>query len=204
MVFSTISPHHEHASCLVFSPLLSQFVTPCANPDKDDHKNRSPSHSPWSTATVGCVHIHAGREDIATQSRVRYTPITTEIPKFLYAGDFNCLVNPSLDTRGLRNETLWAWIRHGATATPLIWGTHLAWQAPRPVNTPDTPAALEVPPPDLIISSYPPPPWLSVLFWMLTSTPMIAPLTTTPPHAHCQWPLPRSIQRRSLKEVSGS
>ena len=35
VVFSNLSPHHEHGSGLAFSPPLSQFVTPCDNSDKD-------------------------------------------------------------------------------------------------------------------------------------------------------------------------
>ena len=35
VIFSNLSPDHKHGSGLDFSPLLSQFVTPCDNPDKD-------------------------------------------------------------------------------------------------------------------------------------------------------------------------
>ena len=35
VIFSNLSPHHEHGSGLAFSPLLSRFVTPYDNPDTD-------------------------------------------------------------------------------------------------------------------------------------------------------------------------
>ena len=122
MVLSNVSPHHEHGSSLVFSPLLSQFVTPCGNPDKDGLVTAALlTLSGAQPLLVASIYAPAGRtwrHEVETAIR----PLLQKYPNFLLGGDFNRLVNPALDGRGLQNDNHWPWIRHSATATPPLLG----------------------------------------------------------------------------------
>ena len=122
VVFSNLSPHHEHGSGLAFSPLLSQFITPCDNPDKDGLISAALLTLPGSPPLLGpSVYAPAGevwRRKVETSLR----PLLKQFPNFLLRGDFNCLINPVLDSQGLLNDNHWPWIRHSATATPPLLG----------------------------------------------------------------------------------
>ena len=122
MIFSNLSPHHEHGSGLAFSPLLSQFVTPCDNPDKDGLITAALLTLPGTPPLlVASVYVPAGevwRRKAKTNSR----PLLKQFPSFLLGGDFNCLIHPALDSQGLLNDNHWPWIRHSATATSALLG----------------------------------------------------------------------------------
>ena len=122
MIFSNLSPHHEHRSGLAFSPLLSQFVTPCDNPDKDGLITAALLTLPGTPpALVASVYAPAGevwRRKVETSLR----PLLKQFPSFRLGGDFNCLINPALDSQGLLSDNHWPWIRHSATANPPLLG----------------------------------------------------------------------------------
>ena len=122
MVFSNLSPHHEHGSGLAFSPLLSQPVIPCDNPDKDGLITAAlptlPGSPPLLVASVYAPAGQVWRRKVETSLR----PLLKRFPNFLLGGDFNCLINSALDSQGLLNDNHWAWIRHSATATPPLLG----------------------------------------------------------------------------------
>ena len=122
MVLSNVSPHHEHGSGLVFSPLLSQFVTPCVNPDKDGLVIAALlTLLGAQSLLVASIYAPAGetwRKKVETAIR----PLLQKYPNVLRGGDFNCPVNPTLDGKGLQNDTLWPWIRRSATANPPLLG----------------------------------------------------------------------------------
>ena len=122
VVFSNLSPHHEHGSGLAFSPLLSQFVTVCNNPDKDGLITAAlltlPGSPPLLVASVYAPPGEVWRRKVETSLR----PLLKQFPNFPLGGDFNCLINPALDSQGLLNDNHWPWIRHSATATPPLLG----------------------------------------------------------------------------------
>ena len=122
MVFSNLSPHHEHGSGLAFSPLLSQFLTPCHNPDKDGLITAALPTLPGSPLLlVASVYAPAGevwRRKVETSLR----PPLKQFPSFLLGGDFNCLIHPALDSQALLSDNHWPWIRHSATTTPPLLG----------------------------------------------------------------------------------
>ena len=98
MVFSNLSPHHEHGSGLAFSTLLSHFVTPCDEPDKDGLITAALLTLPRSPPLlVTSVYAPAGevwRRKVETSLR----PLLKKFPNFLLGGDFNCVLNPALDS----------------------------------------------------------------------------------------------------------
>ena len=122
MIFSNVSPHHEHGSGLAFSPLLSQFVTPCDNPDKDGLITAAlltlPGAPPLLVASVYAPAGEVWRRKVETSLH----PLLKQIPSFLLGGDFNCLIHPALDSQGLLSDNHLPWIRHSATATPPLLG----------------------------------------------------------------------------------
>ena len=122
VVFSNISPHHEHGSGSAFQPLLSQFVTPCNNPDKDGPISAAlltlPGSPPLLVASVFAPAGEVWRRKVETSLR----PLLKQFPSFLFGGDLNCLINRALDSQGLLSDNHWPWIRHSATATPPLLG----------------------------------------------------------------------------------
>ena len=118
VAFSNLSPHHEHESCLAFSPLLSRFVNSCDNPDKDGLITAAlltlPGSLPLLVASVYAPAGEVWRRKVVASLR----PLLKQFPSFLLGGDFNCLINSVLDSQGLLNDNHWPWIRHSATATP--------------------------------------------------------------------------------------
>ena len=125
VIFSNLSPHQEHGAGLAFSPLLSQFVTPCDNPDKDGLITAAlltlPGAPPLLVASVYAPAGEVWRRKVETSLR----PLLKQIPSFLLGGDFNCLIHPSLDRQGLLSDNHWPWIRHLAKATrPLLGDTY--------------------------------------------------------------------------------
>ena len=124
VVLSNLSPQHEHGSGSAFSPLLRQFVTPCDDPDKDGLITAALLTWPGSPPLlVASVYVPAGevwRRKVEPSLR----PLLKQFPNFLWGGDFNCLINPALDSPGLLSDNHWPWIRHSATATqPLLGDT---------------------------------------------------------------------------------
>ena len=81
--FSNISPHHEHGSGLAISPLLSQFVTPCDNPDEDGLITAALLALPGSQALlVASVYAPVGelwRRKVETS----LLPLLKQFPNFL-------------------------------------------------------------------------------------------------------------------------
>ena len=125
VIFSNLSPHHEDGSGLAFTPLLSQFVTPCDNPNIDGLITAALLTLPGAPPLlVASVHAPAGevwRRKVETSLR----PLLKQFSSFLLGGDFNCLIHPTLDSQGLLSENHWPWIRPSATATrPLLGGTY--------------------------------------------------------------------------------
>ena len=122
MIFSNLSPHHEDGSGLAFSPLLSQFVTPCDNPDKDGLITAAlltlPGTPPLLVASVYAPAGEVWRRKVETSLH----PLFMQFPSFLLGGDFNCLIHPALDSQGLLSDNHWPWIRHSVTATPALLG----------------------------------------------------------------------------------
>ena len=122
VVFSNLSPNHGHGSGLAFSPLLSQFVTPCDNPDKEGLITAPlltlPGSPPLLVASVYVPPGEVWRRKVETSLR----PLLKQFPNFLLGGDFNCLINPAFDSQGLLNDNHSPWIRHSATATPPLLG----------------------------------------------------------------------------------
>ena len=122
VIFSNLSPHHEHGSRLAFSPLLSQFVTPCDNPDKDGLITAAlltlPGEPPLLVASVHAPAGEVWRRKVETSLR----PLLKQFPSFLLGGDFNCLIHSALDSQGLLSDNHWPWIRHSATATTALLG----------------------------------------------------------------------------------
>ena len=88
VIFSNLSPHHEHGSGLAFSPLLSQFVTPCDNPDKDGLITAAlltlPGAPPLLVASVYAPAGEVWRRKVETSLR----RLLKQFPSFLLAGDF--------------------------------------------------------------------------------------------------------------------
>ena len=128
MIFSNLSPHHEHGSGRAFSPLLSQFVTPCDNSDKDGLITAAlltlPGAPPLVVASVYPPAGEVWRRKVETSLR----RLLKQFPSFLLGGDFNCLIHPALDSQGLLSDNHWPWIRNSVTATPPLLGDpyHLA------------------------------------------------------------------------------
>ena len=87
MIFSNLSPHHEHGSGLAFSPLLSQFVTPCNNPDKDGLITAALltllGAPPLLVASVYAPAGEIWRRKVETSLR----PLLKQFPSFLLGGD---------------------------------------------------------------------------------------------------------------------
>ena len=98
VMFSNLSPHHEHGSGLAFSPLLSQFVTPGDNPDKDGLITAAlltlPGTPPLLVASVYAPAGEVWRRKVETSLR----PLLKQFPSFLLGGDFNCPIHPALDS----------------------------------------------------------------------------------------------------------
>ena len=118
MVLSNVSPHHEHGSSLVFSPLLSQFVIPWVVPDKDGLVTAALLTLPGAQPLlVASINAPAG-ETWTRKAQAAIRPLLQKYPNVLPGADFNCLVNPTLDGQGLQNDNHWPWIRHSAAATP--------------------------------------------------------------------------------------
>ena len=122
VIFSHLSPPHEHGSDLAFSPLLGQFVTPCDNPDKDGLITAAlltlPGVPPLLVASVYAPAGEVWRRKVKTSLH----PLLKQFPSFLLGGDFNCLIHPALDSQGLQSDNHRPWIRHSATATPPLLG----------------------------------------------------------------------------------
>ena len=49
-------------------------------------------------------------------------PLLKHFPSFLLGGDFNCLIQPPLDSQRLLSDNHWPWISHSATVTPPLLG----------------------------------------------------------------------------------
>ena len=98
VLFSNSFLHHEHGSDLAFSPLLSQFVTPCDNPDTDGLITAAlltlPGTPPLLVASVYAPGGEVWRRKVETSLR----PLLKQFLTFLLGGDFNCLIHPSLDS----------------------------------------------------------------------------------------------------------
>ena len=122
VIFSNLFPRHEHGSGLAFSPLLSQFVAPCDNPDKAGLITGALLTLPGAPPLlVACVYAPAGKV-WRRKMETSLGPLLKQFPSFLWGGDFNCLIHPTLDSRGLLSDNHWPWIRHSATATPSLLG----------------------------------------------------------------------------------
>ena len=86
VIFSNLSPPHEHGFGLAFSPLLSQFVTPCDNPDKDGLITAAlltlPGTPPLLVASVYAPAGEVWRRKVETGLR----PLLKQFPSFLLGG----------------------------------------------------------------------------------------------------------------------
>ena len=155
VVLSKVSPHHEHGSGLLISPLLSQFVTPCVNPDKD------------GLVTAALLTLPPSWLHPYTHQLVRHGDAKLKPPFAHYYRNTQTFC---------WEETLTAWSMlrwtgkdcntttigcgYGTQQPPphSFWETHFDWRTKQLRSTRDTPLALEVAPPGSIPFSYPPPP----------------------------------------------
>ena len=88
----------------MFSPLLSQFVTPCVSPGKDRLVTATLLNLPGAQLLlVASIYAPAG-ETWRRKVETAIGQLLQKYPNFLLGGDFNCLVNPTLDGKGLQND----------------------------------------------------------------------------------------------------
>ena len=88
VVLSNVSPHHEHGTGLVVSPLPNQFVIPCVNPNKERLATAAlltlPGAQPLLVASIYAPGGETWRSKVETAHRL----LLQKYPNLLFGGDF--------------------------------------------------------------------------------------------------------------------